>query len=115
MKLFSLPAPSRTDMVIVRLRARPLLHQSQLLCIPKSYHIVGNFQGPYISRIVIKFIFAEINFVDCMIKATPTHSYKATKDDSTCLGLDRGPPELESSEAFFKAQWQHSGSKLRSN
>ena len=31
-----------------------------------------NFRGPYISRIAIKFIFAETNFVDCMIKATPT-------------------------------------------
>ena len=38
---------------------------------------------------------------------------EATKDDGTCLGLDRGCPELESSEAFFKAQWH--GSKLHSN
>ena len=36
------------------------------------YRIAGNFRGPYISRIAIKFIFAETNFVDCMIKATPT-------------------------------------------
>ena len=34
----------------------------------ETYRIVG----PYISRIAIKFIFAESNFVDCMIKATPT-------------------------------------------
>ena len=34
--------------------------------------IAGNFRGPYISRIAIKFIFAETNFVDCLIKATPT-------------------------------------------
>ena len=88
MKLFSLPAPSRTDMVIVRLRARPLLHQSQLLGIPKSYHIVGNFQGPYISRIVIKFIFAEINFVDCMIKATPTHPSLAAVKFMTPVFVD---------------------------
>ena len=27
---------------------------------------------PYSGRIAIKFIFAETNFVDCMIKATPT-------------------------------------------
>ena len=27
---------------------------------------------------------------------------EATKDDDTCLGLDRGPPGLECSEAFFK-------------
>ena len=39
---------------------------------PHSYHIAGNFRGPYISRIAIKVIFAETNFVDCMIKATPT-------------------------------------------
>ena len=31
---------------------------------------------------------------------------EATNDDGTCLGLDRGPPGLESSEAFFKAQVQ---------
>ena len=37
-----------------------------------GYRIAGNFQGPYISRIAIKFIFAETNFVDSMIKATPT-------------------------------------------
>ena len=36
------------------------------------YRIAGNFRGLYISRIAIKFIFAETNFVDCMIKATPT-------------------------------------------
>ena len=36
------------------------------------YRIAGNFRGPYISRIAIKFIFAETHFVDCMIKATPT-------------------------------------------
>ena len=34
--------------------------------------IAGNFQGLYIQRIAIKFIFAETNFVDCMIKATPS-------------------------------------------
>ena len=37
-----------------------------------NYRIAGNFRGPYISRIAIKFIFAETNFMDCMIKATPT-------------------------------------------
>ena len=26
---------------------------------------------------------------------------EATKDDGTCLGIDRGSPELESSKAFF--------------
>ena len=36
------------------------------------YRIAGSFLGPYISRIAIKFIFAETNFVHCMIKATPT-------------------------------------------
>ena len=41
---------------------------------------------------------------------------EATKDDGTCLGLDRGPPELESSGVFFKAEWhQPHGSKLHSN
>ena len=43
-----------------------------LLNIDGKYRIAGNFRGPYISRIAIKFIFAETNFVDCMIKATPT-------------------------------------------
>ena len=33
-----------------------------------TYCIAGNFRGPYISRIAIKFIFAETNFMDCMIK-----------------------------------------------
>ena len=40
-----------------------------------KYRIAGNFRGPYISRIAIKFIFAETNFVDCMIKATPTQVF----------------------------------------
>ena len=37
-----------------------------------TYRIAGNFRGLYILRIAIKLIFAETNFVDCMIKATPT-------------------------------------------
>ena len=32
----------------------------------------GIFRGAYTSRIAIKFIFAETNFMDCMITATPT-------------------------------------------
>ena len=40
----------------------------------KSKHYVpySNFQGPYISWMATKFIFAETNFMDCMIRATPT-------------------------------------------
>ena len=41
-------------------------------CNMKRYRIAGNFRGPYILRIATKFIFAETNFVDCMIKATLT-------------------------------------------
>ena len=62
-----------------------------------EYRIAGNFRGPYISRIAIKFIFAETNFVDCMIKATPTKSclagcevYDLDTASTRACGLGKG-------------------------
>ena len=45
---------------------------SSIIILSSLKQINISFRGPYISRIAIKFIFAETNFVDCMTKATPT-------------------------------------------
>ena len=61
------------------------------------------FLGLYISRIAVKFIFVETNFVDCLIKATPTQVLLAGTPVVVDTAVTR-PILLEREELLCRAE-----------